>query len=64
MKNFSLKELSMDEMAKVEGSKNQNLCVTGAVNDVATGFCLIGSFLNPYVEAACVGYGLWQYFAC
>lgn len=57
-----MKNLSMDDMVKIEGGKSS--CVTGAVNDVATGFCFVGSFLNPVVELACAGYGLWQYFAC
>ncbi|WP_031528291.1 Blp family class II bacteriocin [Dyadobacter crusticola] len=62
MEKLSFKTLSPEEMAKIEGGSGY--CVTGGVNGAITGFCTVGSFLNPWVAGGCTAYGAWQYFAC
>jgi hypothetical protein len=49
-------------MASLEGGNDK--CVKGGTNEVITGFCLVGSFLNPVIAVSCAGYGLWQYVNC
>lgn len=61
MEKLSLRVLTAQEMEKIEGGSG---CVTGGANGVVTGFCLVGSFLNPFVAGGCAGYTLWQYFNC
>lgn len=63
MQKLSLKVLSMEEMTKIEGGSG-SYCVTGGANGVVTGFCAVGSWFNPWVAGGCMGYGIWQYFAC
>jgi|LakMenE18May11ns_1017448.scaffolds.fasta_scaffold9844436_2 hypothetical protein len=62
MQQLFSKELSLIAMANLEGGSDK--CVKGGTNGVITGFCLVGSFLNPFVAVGCAGYGLWQYVNC
>ena len=52
--------LSDREMELVEAGG----CVTGKTNAFITGFCTVGSFLNPFVAGGCGAYGVYQLFAC
>ena len=59
MNNLSSNKLHIKSMENIEGG-----CVTGGVNAAVTGFCTLGSFLNPFVAIGCGGYGVYQLFSC
>ena len=53
--------LSSVDMEKISGGA---YCLKGKADGAATGLCIVGGLLNPYVGVGCAVWGTYHYFAC
>ena len=60
-KHFKITPLSSVDMEKVSGGA---YCLKGKGLGAATGLCIVGGLLNPYVGVGCAVWGTYHYFAC